>query len=80
MKNKKFVELYLRLCKGITPIDKEEKSEYDLGIDYEPEDELNFEEEQKLEKWWDEAVNEIADLLIPMDGFYDNDEEEKEKK
>ena len=78
MENEKFKELYLRLCKGITPIDPEPKSEYDTGVEYEEEDDLSFEEEQKLDKWWDEAVDEIADLLIPMDGFFDDDEEEEE--
>jgi len=73
MENEKFKELYLRLCKGLTPIDEEPKSEYDLGIDFEPEDELSFEEEQKLDKWWDNAVTEISDLLIPMEGFDDEE-------
>jgi hypothetical protein len=74
MENEKFIELYLRLCKGITPIN-EEKSEYDTGIDYEEEDSLNFEEEQKLDKWWKKAVEEISDLLIPMEGFFDEEDE-----
>jgi hypothetical protein len=77
MDNEKFKELYLRLCKGLTPIDEEPESEYDLGIEYEDEDTLSFEEEQKLDDWWDKAVDEIADLLIPMDGFY-NDEDDGE--
>ena len=74
MENEKFKELYLRLCKGLTPIDEEPKSEYDLGIDFEPEDELNFEEEQELDKWWNESVDEIASLLIPLDDCEEDDE------
>ena len=79
MDNEKFKELYLRLCKGLTPIDEEAEpeSEYDTGVEYEDEDTLSFEEEQKLDDWWDAAVDEIADLLIPMEGFFDEEEEEE---
>jgi len=69
MENEKFKEIYLRICKGIKPIDEEPKSEYDLGIDYEPEDELSFEEEQELDNFFEDAVNEIADLLTPIEDF-----------
>ena len=69
---KKFKKNYLKLCKELKK-QNEEQSEYDLGIDYEEEDSLTIEEEQELEDFFEEAVDELVDLLTPID----EDDEEK---
>ena len=67
-KNKeKFKKNFLKLCKEMKLINEEIEEKYDVGIDYTDEDSLNFEEEQELDDFFEEAVDELADLLTPIE-------------
>jgi len=72
-KNKeKFKKNFLKLCKEMKPIDEEPEEKYDIGINYEEEDSLSFEEEQELDDFFEESVDELSKLMTPIE---DEDED-----
>ena len=73
-KNKeKFKKNFLKLCKEMKLINEEIEEKYDIGIDYEEEDSLSFEEEQELDDFFEESVDELSKLMTPIE---EEDEEE----
>ena len=72
----KFKKSYLRLCKDLEKLNNpKEESEFDLGIDFEEEESLTIEEEQKLDKLFDDAVDEIASFLFNLEDCEEEDED-----
>ena len=55
-----FKENFLKLSKGITDPQEEKDNEYDLGIEFNENDQLQFEEEQKIKLIFENAVDKIC--------------------
>ena len=63
MEDDELKESFLRLSKSI--IDpEEEKSEYDLGIEFEEEESLTLEEEEELRKRKEDVIDEVSKGLF----------------
>jgi len=75
---KKFKKSYLRLCKDLEKLNNPEENEFDLGIEFEEEESLTIEEEKELDKFFDDAVDEIAGFLFDLEDCEDEEEIEEE--
>ena len=58
-----FKEAFLRLSKSIIDPNEEPESEYELDIEFDEQDTLQFEEEQELDEIFEETVDRICEGL-----------------
>ena len=63
----KIKEAFVRLSKSLIDPDAEEKSEFDLGIEFDEKDNLTFEEEQEINNIIEKGIDEIAKGLTFID-------------
>lgn len=65
-----FKEAFIRLSKSIIDPEAEDDNEFDLGIEFDEQDILQFEEEQELEKLAEDIIDRVSKGL-----FFEEDEE-----
>lgn len=68
----KFKEAFLKLSKSIIDPEAEPKGEFDLDIEFDENDTLQFEEEQELDDIFEKGVDEISKGLT----FIEEEEDE----